>query len=238
MLMRATCLMILLTAALAGCATAPVGPELLVIDTATYARAFDAADESVRAAGMAPTLRDRRSGVIHTEPRIAGCMYEPWRQDNADLDQALENTISLQRRRARIEFTPAGFDPTTTDPGQELTGPDLLGLEGPRWDLTDYDGEIELRVWVYLERSYTFGVRRSEWARGVGEQMQIIDTETGQALSAGTIDPRDLALRRRFADRKDDLRDIQPSMWVPVSRDEAYERRLMEEIRRRLEGAG
>ncbi|MCZ6836899.1 MAG: hypothetical protein O7G85_14075 [Planctomycetota bacterium] len=229
-------LLILLTSlALTGCAPSE-GPSFLVIDQSIYHKAFDAADEAIRAVSMPPTLRDRRSGIIETEPRIAGSILEPWRSDNASFDQAMENTISFQRRRVRIEFTPAGFDPSTLDEDVPLPGPDLLGLESTPWDLTTHEGEIELRVWVYLERSYTFGVRRSPWSKRYREQMTIIETNDVSQSTSGTGTPADPASLDAFKD--EDRRRIKTAHWTPVSRDPAFERWLLEEIRKRLDKTG
>ena len=187
---------------------------------------------------MPPTLRDRRSGVIETEPRIAGSIFEPWRNDNASLEQALENTISFQRRRVRVEFVPADFDASTTgDQDQALPGPDVVGIGEPLRDLTRYEGDLELRVWVYLERSYTFGVRRSTWTQSKRSQMQIISTDTGEALQAESPAPIPSWSDRGSIDPQRGT-PITPSVWSPISRDPAYERRLLEKIRKRLEEKG
>jgi len=104
-------------------------------------------------------------------------------------------------------------------------------------DLTRYEGDLELRVWVYLERSYTFGVRRSAWTQSLRSQMQIISTETGEALQAeSTLVPPNWSERRSID--PDRGTPIMPSVWSPISRDPAFERRLLEKIRKRLEETG
>ncbi len=179
-----------------GCATSD-GPAYLTIDSTTYAHAFDAAIAAARANDMPPALRDRRRGVIETTPSIAGSILEPWRGGNASLDQAMENTIVLQRRRARFEFTPATIrDAAAGGP------PDLLGLSGPPADLTSFEGAVELRVSVIIERAYSPGIRRSTWS------------------SAGTS----VAVIRRPAT---DPEATTRSFWVPVDRDTAFEKRLL-----------
>lgn len=220
-----------------GCASER-GPEFLVIPASQYQAAFDAADEAIRVERMPPTLRDRRGGIIESEPRIAGSILEPWRNDNASFEQAMENTISFQRRRVRVEFTPADFNASLAgDQDQALPGPDVVGMGEPMRDLTRYDGDLELRVWVYLERSYTFGVRRSSWTQSLRSQMQIISTETGEALQAeSTLAPPNWSERRSID--PDRGTPIMPSVWSPISRDPAFERRLLEKIRKRLEEIG
>jgi hypothetical protein len=165
---------LLLIASLGGCAKGP-GPDLLRIDAGSYP------DASI---------------------------LEPWRDDNATLGQSLENTIAFQRRRARFEFAPAGAAPPTADPTADptaeddpQTGPDLLGIETRDLDLTAYDGDLELRVLVIVERAHTMGVRRSTWSRR---------STTRAMIDAPASDG-----------------DIPAKFWTPVSRDEAFERRLL-----------
>ncbi len=179
-----------------GCATS-VGPAYLTIDSTAYAQAFDAAIAAARVNDMPPAMRDRRRGVIETTPSIAGSILEPWRGGNASLDQAMENTIVLQRRRARFEFTPA-----TIRDAAAGGAPDLLGLSGPPPDLTSFEGAVELRVSVVIERAYSPGIRRSTWSsRG-----------TSRAI-----------IRHPATDPES------PTMpfWAPVSRDTAFEQRLL-----------
>ncbi len=190
-----------------GCATS-VGPAYLTIDSTAYAQAFDAAIAAARANDMPPALRDRRLGVIETTPSIAASILEPWRGGNASLDQALENTVVLQRRRARFEFTPATIrDAAVSGP------PDLLGLAGPPTDLTAFQGAVELRVSVVVERAYSPGIRRSTWS------------------SSGTT----RAIIRRPAT---DPESVTEPFWAPVSRDTAFEQRLLAQVARSLTAPG
>src|SRR5437667_5116632 len=75
---------------ISGCAS-PQGPDYLTIPASDYTAAFDAAMDAARIHGLPAVLRDRRAGVIETDPRIAGSVLEPWRTDNANFKQALEN---------------------------------------------------------------------------------------------------------------------------------------------------
>lgn len=190
---------LLICGSLSGCATSH-GPAFLTIQAGAYAEAFDAAVEAAAVAGLTPTVRDRRNGVIETEPRIAGSFLEPWRTDNASFAQAMENTITFQRRRARFEFTPAGFRPR--EPAEApLTGPDLFAQHEAEVDLSRLAGPLELRVWVYVERAYSPGLRRSTWTRARTTRTRIVPAEDEEALPS------------RY--------------WTPVHRDQAYERRLL-----------
>jgi hypothetical protein len=198
---------VLLLAIPGGCASS-AGPQVLLIDADTYPAAFDAALEASRTHGMPPTLRDRRHGVIETQPDIASSILEPWGNDNATLGQATENTLAFQRRRARFEFAPASAAPPAPDDATPATAPDLLGVETPEFDLSTYRGELELRVRVYVERAHEMGIRRSTWTRRRTTQATIVSAD-----SDGSI-PREF--------------------WVPVARDEAFERRLLAAVDRAL----
>ena len=194
-----------------GCNSAQPGPDVLAISPAAYGEAFDAALDVARKHGMAPAVRDRRRGVIETDPAVAGSLLEPWKP-NATFDSAVENTIEYQRRRARFEFTPAGEADDDSEAPPRMDGPDLLSLEQTHGDLLAHAGDMELRVWVYVERNYEPGLRRSTWSRGQTTRAVIVPP-----------DPDDPPYPREY--------------WVPVSRDSAYERRLLEQVRRSLAAA-
>ena len=191
-----------------GCSTSQ-GPDVVLIASGEYAQAFDAAVDAATNRGMKPVFLDRRSGVIETNPAVAGSVIEPWKQSASSPRQALENTLSLQRRTARFEFRPskASVVPNTT--GGELVGPDLLA--GFDQDLTNYDGELELRVWVYVDRHYTQGVRRGTWTLGSESVSRVLPTQEPWEQAPG-----------RF--------------WVPVSRDVPTERTMLLSIEARLHG--
>lgn len=207
-----TAALLAVAAAMSGCA-GNAGPEMMTINAAQYDAAFGAAIDAARAQGMAAGLRDRRAGVIETEPAIASSLLEPWHADNASFDQAVENTIAFQRRRARFEFVPAGSasaapaSAASNQPGGVLE----LSSAVPSPDLTQHQGPIELRVSVVVERSYEPGIRHNVWSR------------------------RAMTVSRIVAD---DLADQLPSQyWTPVERDEAMERRLLAAVDAALHSA-
>ena len=194
-----------------GC-SAPTGPELLTISSAQYPAAVDAAVEAARRDGLRPALRDRRSGVIETEARVAGSVFEPWRTDNASLGQAVDHTVAYERRRARFEFVPVGFQPDSTaqtEQGEPLPGPDVIGTEVQPVDLTQTQGELELRVWVYVERANNPGLRRGTWSRRSTTIALLVAPEGETWQSTGVF-------------------------WTPVARDTACERRLLAAVQASL----
>ena len=186
-----------------GCAGSQ-GPEALIIDAADYQAAFDAASEAVRVQGMPPILQDRRAGVIETDARIAASLIEPWRNDNASFNQATENTLAMQRRRARFEFMPAGSPQPQSAPVP--TGPSVAIAAASPVDLTHATGPLELRVRVFVDRAQTPGVRRSTWTRAETTTAQLVAPE---GLTGGTY-------------------------WVPFTRDLAFERRLLDSVQQAI----
>ena len=181
----------------------PTGPDALIIPSSGYADAFDAAVEAARKQGLTASMRDRRAGLIETEPRFAGSLLEPWRTDNSGFDQTMENTLNFQRRRARFEFVPAGASPAVaTATVDDLAGPDVVVGDSQPIDLTSYQGDVELRVRVYVDRGYTRGVKRNTWSRSANTTYKTIAPEGQPPISTGTT-------------------------WTPLTRDEAYERRLL-----------
>ena len=199
-----------------GCETTPdERPASMTYPAGSYEACFDAVLAVSRDTGMPAVLRDRSGGVVETAPRIAGSIFEPWRQDNASFTEGLANTVSLQRRRARFEFVPADFvAPSAGDPDR-LDGAPLPGARGDDLvDMRTHDGPLEVRVWVYIERAFTPGVRSGTWTRSQ-------TTYARNPLAPGT-----------GSDRDDVIIDF--SRWTPVRRDPAYECRLLRELSRRM----
>lgn len=191
---------------------APETPSVITVERARYAEAFDAAVESVYAVGMTTAVRDREGGFIETESRHAGTLLEPWRQDNSGIDQGGQNTLAPRRRRVRFEFVPVGTEVPRPATQEVLRGPDLDAARGTAAQpLTGPGGPLELRVWVYLEQSFTPNVRRFLWTRQLTTQAFEVD------------EPPDY------------MESVEPaSLWTPIGRDEPYERRLMRDVVKRL----
>lgn len=193
--------------ALVGCAGS-TGPDVLDIPPGRYEQAFNTALEVSRDHGMQPVIRDRRSGLIETDPVIAGTFLEPWYPDTADASQGIDNTLSQYRMRARFEFLPAGF--VGSGSSSNAPGPDLLGAGSEATDLTRANEPLELRVWVYRERKHTVGQRPHTWSR---------------RFKSTT----------RHHSGNETWEENRQGFWTPVSRDEAAEHRLLAQVAREMD---
>ncbi|MFM9145269.1 MAG: hypothetical protein ACKORL_07900, partial [Phycisphaerales bacterium] len=110
----------------------------------------------------------RDLGVIETTPRTAGSVVEPWRTDNADVEEMLAHTVNFERRRARFEFVPEGFAAPVPDPQAPSVGPGIPGSDRAeqRFDLMKAGGRIELRAWVYVDRAFLPNQSFGRWTLG------------------------------------------------------------------------
>ncbi len=182
---------------------------MVILDSRNYSAAFDAAVAAADADGMKPVLLDRRSGVIETRPTVAGSFLELWKPKPSTARQGLENTLAMQRRTARFEFVPVMREVVVGDDGGvPLVGPDLLSSTG--FDLTTYSGPMELRVWVYVDRKYSQGIRRGTWSLRQETRTTVLPTE-------------------------EPWEQVPGSFWMPVTRDVARERDLLASVESRLE---
>tara|TARA_Y100000589_G_scaffold297924_1_gene306083 strand:- start:1649 stop:2311 length:663 start_codon:yes stop_codon:yes gene_type:complete len=185
-----------------GCAGSQ-GPELVVVPQDRYSEAFDAAVAVARENGLRPSFMDRRSGVIETEPAMAASLMEPWKGGNADFNQALRNTLSRNRLRARFEFSRAGF--AARSDSDEIPPVDLLAMTESDWDLTREDGPLDLKVWVFEERGHSVGQRRNRWTFS-GSSYTYHQPVEGQWSESPV------------------------SFWTPTTRDRAAEKRILAEV--------
>jgi len=190
----------------AGCSVQQ-GPDVIFVPSGEYEMAFNAAINVASSSGLKPAFVDRRGGVIETSPTVAGSVIEPWKQRASSPRQTLENTLSLQRRTARFEFRPVKMstEPITKD--GLLVGPDLLAAAGQ--DLTNYTGQLELRVWIYVDRHYTQGMRHGTWS---------LRSET-----VSTVLPA-----------REPWEQSPSKFWAPVSRDVSAERTMLSAIEMQL----
>ncbi len=192
---------------IASCSTAN-GPDMVVLTSQSYASAFDAAIQSAKDEGFQPVFLDRRSGTISTKPLIGGSILEPWKPKGSNPRQSLENTLALQRRTARFEFVPVTAPVGDHDVRNQLIGPDLLAPTSI--DLTTYEGPIELRVWVFVDRHYTQGKQ--------------VSTSSFRGVTVSKTLPTD-----------DTWEQVPASFWTPIARDVSKERALLEQVERSIQ---
>ena len=203
-------------AALTACNTME-GESTVQLSSQDYGRAFTACIDAGREQGMPPALADRGNGIIETEPRSMGSVIEPWRTDVSGADQLVESTLQFQRRRVRFVFMPAGFEPEPIDGTSAFTGAAQPGspADTRRFDLETWQGPVELRTRVFIERGFTPGIRSDAWSA-------TLTTTTTEPVRKG---PKDDTTRS-------------PTKWTPVGRDEAAERTITARVRTLLEAQG
>lgn len=211
-------LFLLAAAALLPACNSMDGPEVISLSSAEYPAYFEACLDQAREAGMPAALADRTIGIIETTPRHIGSIFEPWRQDSTGIVQGAEATIQYERRRVRFEFVPAGFTLPAPSGEARLTGPDVPGslADDRRFDLEHYEGEVQLRAWVYVERAFTPGLKPGTWS------LSLTTTWTDPITNNPYRSSTDTTTRS-------------PTTWTPISRDEAMERTLLANVQKQLE---
>lgn len=188
-----------------GCSSTPEGPEALQVPIDRYDVVFDAAVEAARDAGLPPLVRDRSAGVVETESRIAGSLFEPWTFGEESLEQAAENTLLFQRRRARIEFSPE--EPAAArlrGADRPLPEPGVGGAVAAPLDLRSAAGPLEVRVRVFVERAFIPNLDVNSYSRILSSRYTTPLDPTGET-------------------------------WTPVGRDRAWEARILADLGRRMD---
>jgi len=205
-----------LSSLLSGCNTMD-GPEVISLTSSDYPAIFEACLDQTRDAGMPAVMADRTIGVIESKPRHIGSFVEPWRLDSSGLEQTANATLQFERRRVRFEFVPANLDLPAPAGDRKLTGPMIPGSipDEKRFDLEHYQGPIELRAWVYIERGFTPGLNPGRWS------LALTTTWTDAARGDN----------RRGADETTRSR----TEWTPIARDEAMERTLLARVQAQFE---
>jgi len=194
------------------------GPEVIHLTSQQYETVFVACLDQARDAGMPAVLADRSIGIIETNPRHIGSFVEPWRVDSSGVQQTVDATVQFERRRVRFEFVPAGFTLPVPSGAQPLTGPDVPGslAAEKRFDLEHYDGAIELRAWVFVERGFTPGLKPGRWS------LSLTSTWTDTVTNNPHRESNDMSTRS-------------PTQWTPIARDEPMERTLLARVQAQLE---
>lgn len=174
-----------------GCAS-PHGPASLQVAGDSYDHAFDTVIDVARSEAFIGGLRDRRSGVVETEPAYIATLLEPWAAFRDPAYVTTQSTISQQRRRVRFEFSP--IEPVADDQAQ----PSFFSLGTSDVDLTRFKGDLELRVLVHVERLHRPGLRRSTWTRRVTSSTTGSDGDQPMPSRAWVPVGRDQAMEQRL----------------------------------------
>jgi len=192
-----------------GCTS--TGPDRLEIRGDQYDLAYDAALDATRDVGMPAIVADRAGGSIESRPRLVGSVLEPWRIDNSTAEQWAAGTLHKQRRRVRFEFLPIDFAAAAPEGEGELRGAPLPGSGddlGRTVQLAGFNGPIEVRAWVWIEREQRPETRGSTWTRRgrtyTTNPLETVEPDDGTTRSSG--------------------------VWTPVGRDVSMERRLLADV--------
>ncbi|MBL8759794.1 MAG: hypothetical protein JNL50_00685 [Phycisphaerae bacterium] len=90
-------------AGVGGCASTG-GPSTFAVAPGGYARAFDAARESLRDEYFSIDRVDAEAGVIVTFPKSSAGLATPWDGEQSTLGQEWEDLAADQRRTVRVVF--------------------------------------------------------------------------------------------------------------------------------------
>jgi len=143
---------------------------------ATYENVYDQARLILNRFNFRLDRQDFRLGVLTTQPLLSSHIIEPWRPDNANANNAIENTLHDQRRSVRITISKAPkpdfyeiavqvIVERATNPTEGLGGPifvegsgfgrnaltlrsDYITSEttGPRWTVIGRDTQLERKL--------------------------------------------------------------------------------------------
>ena len=171
MLARLFAAALLLTLALAGCASH--GPTALLVPTGRYAETFDAAKEELIRRGFTLRLVDARGGVIASAPVSTAGLATPWTKTEASFAGEVESFLHHDQRRVTIRFAPVEASPD----GSDRQGVDRRAVAG----------SMVARVVATRERLYRPGFRLSP----VGVRLSSVHGE-GASEPAPSVVVRDV----------------------------------------------
>lgn len=176
----------------AGCSATPAPapqPARLSVQATGYEEAFDAVKDELRAVGFTLARVDARHGVITTEPLVSAGLATPWVRAESTLEQEAAGYLHRNRRRAEATFT----------------------SEDDADDLRLAEGAVSVRIRVYEDRVYRFGVQPHPTT------VRLTSVSSDPSLAAVGAEPL-------FAEQ--------------VGEDDRLARRIADRLRERLEGAG
>ncbi|TVQ31116.1 MAG: hypothetical protein EA376_11060 [Phycisphaeraceae bacterium] len=137
MVIRGMSLVALLTLLMGGCAA--TGPGAFDVPAGSYAEAFDAARDELRAMGFVLDRVDARHGVITTRSRPTAGLATPWLGGESSPSQSIDGTLNRQARWVEIRFSRRDGE-VTPEGGDAGLIEDLRLYPGPLW------GEVEAMI--------------------------------------------------------------------------------------------
>lgn len=168
---------LLIASTLVGCASTRPEPTVAIAADA-YASGFDAARETLRAAGFELDRVDANAGTITSQPKASSGLATPWDTQQTGMTQEVSDLLNQQRRRVRITFTAAGTG-SPPAPG----------------------GPVEATVEVYVDRLQQPGLRVPSKAVTLWSVTRDpLQAERGLGSGYQTTVQRDRELERRLAD--------------------------------------
>jgi len=78
------------------------------MSSADFNPLWDASDKVLRELHFQPARRDKRLGVMTTEPMTSAQWFEPWRRELRTRDAAIESSLATLRRTVTINFVKQG----------------------------------------------------------------------------------------------------------------------------------
>lgn len=87
------------------------GPASITVQHRSFEKLWTAAEDTAREFGFRPDRKDRRAGILTTEPVTSKQICELWRRDTGNASQAAQNSLDSYRRSIRFDFTkiPGGY---------------------------------------------------------------------------------------------------------------------------------
>jgi len=138
---------------LGGCASSgpltvdiPAASEGADPATTPYARAFDAARDTLVARRFDLERIDARAGIITTRAKGTAGTFTPWDREQSSAGSQLEDTLHQHQRRVTITFAPARGEGEARPSGEIR-------------DLIAYSGPVRASVNVLIERVERPGFR-------------------------------------------------------------------------------
>jgi hypothetical protein len=80
------------------------GPASITVQDPSFEKLWTAAEDTAREYGFRLDRKDRRAGILTTEPVTSKQLFELWRRDTGTAAQAADNTLDSYRRCIHFEF--------------------------------------------------------------------------------------------------------------------------------------